>query len=107
IRDARADLFFGESEVLVPARALLGMPGVSLAPGHRVHYHHLLLPEHAILDCAGLPAESFLPNAYGLSLLSESARASLEATMPPEARAHYRPARPILRNFEAQTLRAA
>ncbi|MEM1234229.1 MAG: Hint domain-containing protein [Pseudomonadota bacterium] len=104
ITGPEAELLFGESEVLVPARALLGRSGVSVVSGERVHYHHILLPNHAIVDCAGMATETFLPSAYGLSQISEAARRELNAILP--ALPAYTPARQILRTYEASLLAA-
>ncbi|MEM6477747.1 MAG: Hint domain-containing protein [Pseudomonadota bacterium] len=106
IESGRAELMFGEHEVLVPARHLIGA-GARIIEGVRVHYHHLLLEEHAILDCGGAPAESFLPSDFGMTLLSDAARAELEGHLCAARREAYRPARPILRSYEASALMAA
>ncbi|MEM6276946.1 MAG: Hint domain-containing protein [Pseudomonadota bacterium] len=99
-----AELLFGEPEVLVPARALVGRPGVNIVSGVKVHYHHILLPNHAIVDCAGMATETFLPSAYGLSQVSEAARRELSTLLP--TLPAYTPARPILRTYEASLLAA-
>ncbi|MEL7301524.1 MAG: Hint domain-containing protein [Pseudomonadota bacterium] len=102
-----AELFFGRADVLVAARQLVGRPGIRLAPGQRMRYHHLLLPRHGVLDCAGLAAESFLPSAFGLSQLTETARADLApvlARLGPDATVA---ARPVLRSYEAAMLSRA
>ncbi|MEM9436625.1 MAG: Hint domain-containing protein [Pseudomonadota bacterium] len=105
ISGARAELLFGACEVLVPARALVGRAGVTLVEGCQVHYHHVLLPNHAILDCAGLATESFLPCTFGLAQLAPLARASLQAVVPDLS--GYEPVRPLLRGYEAELLMAA
>jgi len=105
LRLPQAELLFGSSEVFVPAKSLLGMPGVTLRPGVAVHYHHLLLPEHAVIDCAGMATESFLPSAFGLSQLTPATRTDLERQVPNLTA--YAPARPILRGYEATVLAAA
>lgn len=107
VQNAHAELMFGGSEVFVPARALLGRPGIRLVSGARVHYHHLLLDKHAVLDCAGIPMESFLPSAFGLSQLSARSLRELEGVLSEEQRLDYHPARPVLRGYEASALLAA
>jgi len=55
----RAELWFGESELLVPAKAFLACDGVSLAPDHReVFFHHLLLDAHEVIFANGVASES-------------------------------------------------
>ncbi|MEL6914745.1 MAG: Hint domain-containing protein [Pseudomonadota bacterium] len=107
VHGPRAELFFGGTEVLVAARQLLGRPGIRLAPGRRMHYHHLLLERHAVLDCAGLRAESFLPSDFGLSQLSAAARADLMPILAELGPAAAVSARPVLRAHEAALLNAA
>ncbi|MEM1235523.1 MAG: Hint domain-containing protein [Pseudomonadota bacterium] len=107
IRDPRASLMFDSSEVLVPAVSLVGREGVRFASGTRVHYHHILLENHALLSCGGLLAESFLPTPFGLSQLSSSSRASLHSAVPNFDKKYWQPARPLLRSFEAAALIAA
>lgn len=101
------ELMFGEPEVLAPARALLGRSGVRLVEGCSVHYHHLLLEKHGVLDCAGLKAESFLPCGYGLTQITEMSRLSLRAAMPDVERRQWPAARTILKGYEAELLAAA
>ncbi|MEM1373701.1 MAG: Hint domain-containing protein [Pseudomonadota bacterium] len=99
-----AELLFGASEVLVPARALFDRPGIRLVSGVQVHYHHILLPSHAIVDCAGMATESFLPSTFGLSQVSDRSREELRDILAP--RPAYRSARPVLRAYEAALLAA-
>jgi hypothetical protein len=58
IRSARAELMFANHEVLVPAKAMIGLTGVTLAPRKTSHYVHLLLRNHHILNAAGGLCES-------------------------------------------------
>ncbi|WP_319546756.1 Hint domain-containing protein [Ruegeria conchae] len=69
----KSELFFGEPEVLVPAKALIGYPGVSLHySGSTFTYHHLLLEEHQVVYADGVPSESlFLGDQLGRSDLNE------------------------------------
>ncbi|SHJ03661.1 Hint domain-containing protein [Shimia gijangensis] len=59
----KAQLFFGEPEVLVPATRLVN--GISIHREPRsaaVSYIHLLLEDHEILTVDGLDSESFFPD---------------------------------------------
>ncbi|MEO1705693.1 MAG: Hint domain-containing protein, partial [Pseudomonadota bacterium] len=107
INGPQAELFFGEPEVLVSARSLLGQPGITLREGVQVNYHHMLLPSHAVLDCAGLRAESLLPSDYGLSQLPFASQREVLSLMQSSKTSAYTPARRILRSYEARTLLAA
>ncbi len=61
IRDRRAELLFGEAEVLVAARDLVDDARVRAMPGGSVDYVHLLFDQHQVVFSEGLPTESFLP----------------------------------------------
>ena len=104
IGGAEAQLFFGEDEVLVPAHALLGKPGIQLVSGNRVNFHHLLLADHEVIDCAGMATETLLPTEYGLAQLSEASQEEVRQIL--KTRPAYLPARPILRAYEATLLAA-
>ena len=95
----RAQLWFGEEEVLVAAKALVDGRGVVAggAPG-LVTYHHLLLEGgHGVLDAEGVAAESFLPGDAALEGLGAADRARLLAMLAdPAAGVGRRPARPLL-----------
>ncbi|QGX96859.1 Hint domain-containing protein [Roseovarius faecimaris] len=58
VRSPLAELLFASHEVLVPAKAMLGEPGVTLQIRHDITYVHLLLARHHILNAAGAPCES-------------------------------------------------
>jgi hypothetical protein len=67
-------------EVLVRAIHLArsGFRGVRIAQGTRqVRYHHLLLPNHGILEADGLLSESFYPGPSALAMLSPGQRLEL------------------------------
>lgn len=83
IRDAQAELLFGEREVLVKARHLVGRPGIEVM--HRpasVTYVHLLFDEHELVLSDGIWTESFQPGALTVSALDEEARAELRLLFP-------------------------
>jgi hypothetical protein len=49
----------GETEILVPAHALVGLPGIELDRSMQpVEYHHITLENHGVLVANGVPAES-------------------------------------------------
>ncbi|GAB4382161.1 Hint domain-containing protein [Albidovulum sp.] len=73
VRGWRAELLFGEAEVLVSAKFLVGTPGIRRAPMPRVTYLHLLFDRHEIVLAEGAPSESFHPG----SILLDGDRAVL------------------------------
>ncbi len=73
-----AERMFGAREILVPAKDLLDLPGVSVAPvGGPVTYYHLLMDRHEVLQANGTPAESLYPGAETARALSDEAREEL------------------------------
>ncbi len=63
----KAELLFGEREVLMPAKALVGFPGVTLDYSRSTFtYYHLLLETHEVVFANGVPSESlFLGDQLG------------------------------------------
>ncbi|CTQ48841.1 Hint domain-containing protein [Jannaschia donghaensis] len=78
----RAQLMFGEEEVLVPAKALIDGRGVRAGRPGLVVYHHLLTPAHQVIFAEGAEAETFLPAAEGLNGVDAAARARLFDVRP-------------------------
>jgi len=75
----RAELLFGETEVLVPAKALVNDHGIRTADWSQgTEYFHLLLDRHEIILTEGAPTESFHPGRYTLSALGAAVVADLE-----------------------------
>ncbi|WP_068305216.1 Hint domain-containing protein [Pararhodobacter sp. CCB-MM2] len=108
---ARAELLFGEPEVLVCAADLLGIPGVTQdAPGP-VSYIHVMCEAHEIICSEGAWSESFQPAEGVLSALDAASRASLLQAFPALATnvglARFEAVRPVLTSAEAGLLIAA
>lgn len=83
IEGARAEMYFGESEVLVPAKHLLGLSEVSRSlPAEGVTYVHILFDQHEIVLSDGIWTESFQPAERTLGALEEAARAEVLALFP-------------------------
>lgn len=71
-------------EVLVRAVHLArhGYRGCRVAEGaRRITYHHILLPEHAVLDADGLAAESLYPGRHAVAPLDRKARVEIAAAV--------------------------
>ena len=64
IGDWRAELFFGEAEVLVAAKHLVNGDTIHLLPGGEVEYFHLLFEKHQIVWAEGIPSESYFPGHF-------------------------------------------
>lgn len=103
IKGHQAELFFGEQEVLVPAKALIGLPGITVdCSDNEVTYHHILLQEHQMVLANGIVAESlFIGDQLGHKDLAE-----IKALFP-ELIADLKKvkaAKPMLSNNEAKVL---
>lgn len=105
----RADLLFGEPEVLVAARHLTGLPGVTTTVTQGIAYIHILFDRHEIVRADGAWSESFQPARPMLSAMQAEQVAELLALFPGLARAGtaFPAARPTLKAHEARLLTAA
>jgi hypothetical protein len=103
----RAELLFGESEVLASAVHLVDGHSVRREPMAEVTYVHFLLDRHEIVFAEGAATESFHPGGVGLAGVEDAARDELFAIFP-ELQADptvYGPsARRCLKRFEAQLM---
>ena len=104
----RAELLFGESEVLVSAKHLIDGMDVTQDEGEQVTYIHMLFDRHEVIYAEGAATESFHPGDIGFSAVSDAAREELFAIFP-ELRAdqnHYgNTARRCLKAHEAKLIR--
>lgn len=83
VEGARAEMYFGESEVLVPARHLTGLADVTRAlPAEGVTYVHILFDRHEIVQSDGIWTESFQPAERTLNALDDAARAEVLELFP-------------------------
>ncbi|MCW1917628.1 Hint domain-containing protein [Rhodobacter sp. KR11] len=103
IEGARAEMLFGEAEVLVAARHLEATP---LLPAG-VTYIHLLFDAHEIIQAEGAWTESFQPAARMLSEMEAETRAEIEALFPDLSHQGFPAARLSLKAHEAKVLLAA
>lgn len=100
----RAELFFGEDEILVAARHLVDGHGITVAPCETVDYIHLMFDEHEVIFAEGVATESLHPGDYLMDGDSETAR-ELRTLFPELDGAEPWPtARKVLRSFEARVL---
>ena len=103
---ARAEMFFGEAEVLVAATHLTALQGVDQVLTAGISYIHLLFDRHEIICADGAWTESFQPADRSLTSMEEDHRAEIEALFPELALRDtaYPAARPTLKAHEARVL---
>ncbi|WP_425090985.1 Hint domain-containing protein [Tropicimonas sp. S265A] len=108
LRDWRAELMFGSSEVLVAAVDLVNDRDIlqvyDLEP---VTYIHFMFDRHQVVRADGLWAESLRPGPAVLATLGRAAQEELFALFPElrnADRAPFDAARPLLRTWEARVL---
>lgn len=82
ITGARAELLFGENEVLVAAKHLVGMPGIEQRLVRQVSYIHLLFDQHEIVRADGAWSESFQPGEMTMEGMNAEQRAEILALFP-------------------------
>jgi len=73
---------FDIDEVLVPAKKLLGLPGVEVVSGIPVEYFHILLDGHEIVIANGAPCETLLLGRMALRALGIEARREIALLFP-------------------------
>lgn len=106
LNDWRAQVYFGEDEVLIPAKAMLNGTTVrQVLPTEGVSYIHLLFDRHEILLSEGALSESFHPGEAGLLALEGGQRQELERLFPGLELQRRRAAYPIVKLSEARALR--
>ncbi len=110
VRDIWADLMFGDSEVLIKAKDLVNGKTVRREESAAsVTYVHLLFDQHNILTSSGLLSESYLPGPMMRYTFSDEACAEIITLFPELANldtGSWEAARPILKTYEAQALKA-
>ncbi|WP_415920412.1 Hint domain-containing protein [Tateyamaria sp. SN6-1] len=95
VRNKVAQRMFGEDEILVAAKALLGTPGVTQASGSRtVRYWHFACDRHEMILANGTWAETLLPGKMAMRALPDAQRRELSAILPATLRTGGAPAQP-------------
>jgi len=111
INSARAELLFGDAEVLVAAGHLTNGRDIHQVEGGTVEYVHILFDRHQIVFSEGVLTESFLPgpqtgNCYEAEVLAELV--TLFPELDPTTGLGYGPAaRRVLKSFEVRALLSA
>jgi hypothetical protein len=102
----RAELFYGEDEVLVRAVDLLDHDGVYRHPGGVVNYWHILFDAHQVVTASGLWSERLYPGEMTMDAISPKSRCEINELL--EDITTYGPkAAPCIRKFEAAVMSAA
>jgi Ca2+-binding RTX toxin-like protein len=108
VAGSRAEVLFGEREVLVAAADLVGLPGVTRDAAAGVEYLHVMCAGHEVIRAEGAWTESFQPSAPVLDGLAAATRAELLRLFPELATAagqtRFAAARPVLSPAEARLL---
>jgi Ca2+-binding RTX toxin-like protein len=78
----RAELMFGEPEVLVPAKHLVNGDTIYTAEGGEVEYFHMLFDQHEIVTANGAASESFHPGAQAMNSLEDAMREEIFSIFP-------------------------
>ena len=103
----RAELLFGESEVLVSAKHLVDDMSVTQDAGDTVTYIHMMFDAHEIVFANGAASESFHPGAIGLTAVEDEAREELFSLFPElrsDPNGYGKTARRCLRKHETRLL---
>ncbi len=78
----KAELLFGDPEVLIAAKHLVDGWDVRVVPRKRVTYFHLMLDRHEVIFAEGAATESFHANDLGVAAISENAREDMFRAFP-------------------------
>ncbi len=105
----KAELYFGEHEILIPAKKLVNGETVCISPCEKVTYLHVLLDRHEVIYAEGAATESLHPGDFLIG--SESVTKSEIMTLFPElatdlGRRHWKSVRSIAQSREAVLLAA-
>lgn len=82
VSDWRAEVMFGETEVLVAAKHLVNGRTIRIDPRPEITYCHILFDDHEIVFAEGARSESFHPGHIGMGRLPEEARAEILSLFP-------------------------
>ncbi|QDC09588.1 hypothetical protein FHY55_10185 [Oceanicola sp. D3] len=82
ISDARAEMLFGEHEVLVSAAHLVGLPGIEQVTVDEVVYVHIMFDAHEIVMAEGAWTESYQPGAHVMGEMDDAQREEIFEIFP-------------------------
>ncbi len=106
----RAEIMFGEDQVLVAAKHLVNDKTIRRSPMRHVTYYHFMFDEHELVWSDGCITESFFPGDPMLAQ-DEELRDEISAIFPELLETAAAPkaetARLVVKRFEAQAMQAA
>lgn len=101
---------FGEDEMLIAAKYLVGLPGVELMGAQDVSYIHILCDRHEVLLVDGTWTESFQPGDFIMNGMEKNQSNEIFALFPelrdPALSLRFNASRQTLRKFEANIAKA-
>jgi hypothetical protein len=104
----RAELMFGEREVLAPAISLVNDQTIrQVEPEGGVTYVHILFDKHEIVFAEGAPSESFYPGQNALTAIERDMQREIFEIFPElehSPQVFGKPVRRVLRSFEGRAL---
>jgi Ca2+-binding RTX toxin-like protein len=107
----KVDLLFDSHEVLVRAKHLVSLPGISAVLLDEVTYVHIMFDQHEIVLADGAWSESFQPSDRSMAGVDADQRQELVAIFPELSQvkrfANYDAARQTLKSHEARVLLSA
>ena len=102
-----AELYFGQPEVLVPAKSMINGRNIRLAPCPEITWMNLMTNQHDIVQAQGAAVETlFLGEVAQGVLQHHDIPSTLYPTLKPQFGRAHRAARPMLRYNEANMLLA-
>lgn len=107
LSDWRAEMLFGETEVLVPAKALVNDQSIQVELSDTaVEYFHILFDTHEIIQTEGAPTESFHPGRHSVRELGDAVKVELHRFFPQlfETNGYGDTARLSLRPWEGELI---
>lgn len=83
VRSSIARRLFGEEEILVAAKHLVGLPGIEvMRPDHGVTYWHMLFDGHEVVSSDGAWSESLFVGPQAMEAVGPDARNEIFALFP-------------------------
>ncbi|MEO9895797.1 MAG: Hint domain-containing protein [Paracoccaceae bacterium] len=82
LSDPSHELLFEMPDIFVPAKHLVGMPGVELRPTDEITYCHFMFDQHHVVRANGALSESFFLGKTSVASLESRARTELLTLFP-------------------------
>ncbi|SEQ29474.1 Hint domain-containing protein [Thalassovita taeanensis] len=82
VRGPKAELLFGERDVLVAAKHLVDDHAIRIVPCAEVDYFHFMFDDHQIVFAEACPTESLYPGKQSLRAVTAKARGEILSLFP-------------------------